>query len=196
MNRIWRDRRYSLGLLTGVAASIALVSLLAAGGGQQHEDRPQAQVSALDRNAADTDSLPAGFEQLPVAERLQDLSKARLATEVDGRRYYLAPSTGDDICLLATFGEGDALTSAGTCESLRRIATSGIYLAEGDALSSFKIAVVVPDGVDEVATQDGSLYRVESNVALIPSLSGEEIRFIGGAFDGVVINTGLADRAA
>lgn len=186
-----RQNPYFLGLITGALGLAATLSLMAVGPSPVNPDRdmPKPQVSVLQRPESDRDKLPAGFENLPVAERLQDLSLARLAVEEAGRRYYVAPSTGNEICLLSTFGEGAQLVSAGTCESLDRVASSGMYLGEADASGRIQVAMIVPDGVTAIRTDRGSAHPARNNVALIPAMTPKTLQFVGGPFDGVVIET-------
>ena len=191
-SRADRRKAYLLSVITGSLG--LLVSFSAVGADSNSVNATNTvgpQVSVLRRAAASGDQLPAGFAKLPVVARLQSLSNARLAAVEAGWRYYIAPSTEkDDICLLATSEEGGQLVSAGTCQSLSRIGSTGMYLGQTDTAGRTRVAVVVPDGVTSVHTEQGTVHTVRNNVALIPTMpSPKKLQFVGGQFNGVAITT-------
>ncbi|MBM7845162.1 hypothetical protein [Herpetosiphon giganteus] len=153
------------------------------------KELPQPHIAILQRPMTNRDKLPEGFQQLPVNDRLQDVSRVRLAIADAERHYYIAPAINDELCLLSTSGSGEQLMASGTCEKSARLATSGIYLGETDASGLVKVAMIVPDGVTAIRTDQGNIYDVKNNVALIPASSPKTLQFVGGAFDGVMFKT-------
>jgi hypothetical protein len=152
---------------------------------------PEPTLSVLERAWTPADTLPEGFESLPVAEGVTDPAQARLAAEAGPIRYFLAPATGGQLCLVSASEVGGQLLSAGACTDKDRITSTGLILGEGPTPEEMTAVVVVPDGVTAVRTDQGQSFPAENNLAFLDSAFPERVHLVGGAFDGTVVG---ADR--
>lgn len=160
-----RQRIFVAGVAVGAIGLAGVLGVSAFSFGEPAPSAP-AKMSLMTRPTQADDRLPAGFEKLPIAERVSDVAAARLARSVDGQNYYVVPGKASSICLIRTSGAGDALETAGTCGALSEMNSTGVYLASGTP-DSVTIAVLVPDGY-EMATAPGRQASVINNLALLP----------------------------
>jgi hypothetical protein len=104
-------------------------------------------VSILERPASPADRLPERVLNSPFPDsQLNGVENARLAQIAFGRRVFVAPGKGNQVCLIVIFG--DAVGA--TCGDRRALANIPIYLARPNGDGTQDVVGLVADGVTSV----------------------------------------------
>lgn len=151
---------------TLVVATGVLVFSRLAGGSEQRMPVPEFLLAP----AAPEDNLPSEFTEFGGYSEIDDVTTSRFVGTAQSRRIFIALGRGDEICIVATSGEGKKFIAAVSCQPRSRFSTQPLAVAFPNADSTMDIVALSLAGLVSIQGGDSPEKSTTGNfVAILES---------------------------